>query len=199
MSEKEQIEQDEANTPVDNFKPPPKESIDELLSKDADDESLRKYKEQLLGAAAKGVPKTDDPRLVVIQSFGLRFPNGEHADIIHELDTKQKEEDLKKTPITVKEGVDYQFVVTFRVQHDIVSALKFSNSVYKASIRIEKKDHMMGSYAPAENPYTWKSPTFTAPSGMLARGQYKANTKFIDDYKKTHLELDYTLTIGKDF
>jgi Rho GDP-dissociation inhibitor len=143
--------------------------------------------------------ETDDPRLVVIQSFGLRFPNGEHGDVIRELDSKQKEEDLKKTAIVVKEGVDYQFVVCFKVQHDIVSALKFSNSVYKASIRVEKKDHMMGSYAPAEKAYTWKSPSFTAPSGMLARGTYKANTKFIDDDKKTHLELDYTLSIQKEF
>jgi Rho GDP-dissociation inhibitor len=143
--------------------------------------------------------ETDDPRLVVIKSFGLRFPNGEHPDIIRELDTKQKEEDLKKTAIVVKEGLDYQFVVTFQVQHDIVSALKFSNSVYKAGIRVEKKDHMMGSFGPSEKAVTWKSPSFTAPSGMLARGQYKANTKFIDDDKKNHLELDYTLSIQKEF
>ena len=47
---------EEPTTPDDNFKPPPKESIEQLLNKDNEDESLRKYKEQLLGSAAKGAP-----------------------------------------------------------------------------------------------------------------------------------------------
>ncbi|KAL0488537.1 hypothetical protein AKO1_015783 [Acrasis kona] len=193
-------QEENPSTPSDdNFVPPPKETIDQILNKDVEDESLRKYKEKLLGQAAKGVPKTDDPRLVVIKSFGVTFPNKEHADIIRELDTKQKEEDLKKSAIVIKEGSDYQFVVCFKVQHEIVSALKFSNSVYKASIRVEKKDHMIGSFAPSDVENTWKSPIFSAPSGLLARGSYKANTKFIDDDKKTHLELDYAISIQKDF
>lgn len=187
------------DSPVDSYVPPPKESLSELLNKQEEDESLRKYKEQLLGAAAKGVPKTDDPRLVVIQSFGVKFPNGEHVDIIRELDTKQKEEELKKTPITIKEGTDYQFVVTFKIQHDIVSALRFVNSISKAGITVEKKDFMMGSYAPNATAYSYKSPVFTAPSGLLARGSYKARTKFIDDDKQTHLDLEYSLNIKKDF
>lgn len=182
-----------------NYVPPPKESLTDLLQKQEEDESLRKYREQLLGAAAKGVPKTDDPRLVVIQSFGVKFPNGEHADIIRELDTKQKEDELKKTPITIKEGTDYHFVVTFKIQHDIVSALRFVNTVSKAGITVEKKDFMMGSYAPNATAYSYKSPVFTAPSGMLARGSFKARTKFIDDDKQTHLDLEYTLNIKKDF
>jgi hypothetical protein len=47
---------EEPTTPDSDFKAPPKESIDQILNKDSEDESLRKYKEQLLGAAAKGVP-----------------------------------------------------------------------------------------------------------------------------------------------
>lgn len=37
-----------------NYKPPPEKSITEILSADAEDESLKKYKEALLGEAKAG-------------------------------------------------------------------------------------------------------------------------------------------------
>lgn len=40
--------------PESNYKPPPEKSINELLEIDQDDESLRKYKEALLGQAQEG-------------------------------------------------------------------------------------------------------------------------------------------------
>jgi hypothetical protein len=39
--------------PGDGYNAGAKVSVQELLAKDAEDESLRRYKEQLLGAAAK--------------------------------------------------------------------------------------------------------------------------------------------------
>ncbi|MCV5333449.1 rho GDP-dissociation inhibitor, partial [Escherichia coli] len=73
--------------------------------------------------------------------------------------------------------MDYQFQVEFFIQHDIVPALKFVNTVSKA-IFSDKSTFVMGSYAPRVEKYTFKSPVQTAPSGMLARGKYSANTKF---------------------
>ena len=40
-----------------------------IFTTDADDESLRRYKASLLGAAATGVPKTEDPRQVLWNAF----------------------------------------------------------------------------------------------------------------------------------
>lgn len=37
-----------------NYKPPPEKSLEEMISRDADDASLRKYKETLLGSSAAG-------------------------------------------------------------------------------------------------------------------------------------------------
>lgn len=37
-----------------SYKPPPEKSIEEILSADQEDESLRKYKEALLGQAQTG-------------------------------------------------------------------------------------------------------------------------------------------------
>lgn len=46
------------NTPEEeneaNYKPPPEKTIEEILETDKDDESLRKYKEKLLGEAKTG-------------------------------------------------------------------------------------------------------------------------------------------------
>jgi len=177
-----------------------------------------------LGAASKGAPKSSDGRLVVIKSFGVVFPNNEHAPIVRDLDTQQKIDELAKTPITVKEGLEYQFQVEFFVQNEIVHALKFVNTITKA-IFSDKSTHVMGSYAPRVEVYNYKSPTQVAPSGMLARGKYSyvkklqhvttlavcvavtklfvvflhllfrfsAQTKFIDDDKKQHLLLNYSI------
>lgn len=38
-----------------NYKPPPEKSINEILAADMEDESLKKYKEALLGSAKSGV------------------------------------------------------------------------------------------------------------------------------------------------
>lgn len=40
---------------VENYKPPPEKTIEEILAADQEDESLRKYKETLLGQAQTGL------------------------------------------------------------------------------------------------------------------------------------------------
>lgn len=39
----------------------------------------------------------------------------------------------------------------------------------------------------------------TAPSGMIARGKYKAVSKFIDDDNNTHLQFDWTFEVKKEW
>jgi hypothetical protein len=39
----------------------------------------------------------------------------------------------------------------------------------------------------------------TAPSGMLARGVYKAVSKFVDDDEHTHLKFEWSFEIRKDW
>jgi Rho GDP-dissociation inhibitor len=38
-----------------------------------------------------------------------------------------------------------------------------------------------------------------APSGMMARGQYSAVSKFIDDDNHTHLKFEWSFNIKKDW
>eukprot|EP01080_Neovahlkampfia_damariscottae_P009508 gene9508-1714_t len=178
---------------------PKKVDMDELAKMDSEDESLARYKQQLLGKALEK-QEFDDDRRVIIVSFGLNFPNKEREDLLFPLDTPEKLAALKANPIVVKEGTDYVFECKFKVYHDIISALKFVNTVSRGGIKLEKKSHMMGSYGPnAKDINSWKSPTFTAPAGMLARGTYKGLTQFIDDDGAKHLEFDYSLTIAKEW
>lgn len=39
----------------------------------------------------------------------------------------------------------------------------------------------------------------TAPSGMLARGKYKAVSKFVDDDEQTHLQFEWSFEVKKDW
>ncbi len=38
-----------------------------------------------------------------------------------------------------------------------------------------------------------------APSGMMGRGHYDANMKFIDDDNVTHLKFDWSFDVAKDW
>lgn len=49
--DKKEVEEDDVQS---NYKPPKKKTIEELAKLDSEDESLRKYKEALLGEALKG-------------------------------------------------------------------------------------------------------------------------------------------------
>lgn len=52
MSAEHEIEHlGEGDVEESNYQPPPKKTIEEILAADQEDESLRKYKEALLGAA----------------------------------------------------------------------------------------------------------------------------------------------------
>jgi Rho GDP-dissociation inhibitor len=129
---------------------------------------------------------------------------------------------LKDKPFTIKEGAKFTMVVTFKVQHEIISGLSYVQVVKRKGIRVSKDTEMLGSYGPN----TDKQPIYTkrcksispllpipkparltpplvheeeAPSGMLARGHYNALSSFVDDDKKVHLKFEWSFDIAKDW
>jgi len=61
---------------------------------------------------------------------------------------------------------------------------------------------MIGSFAPQKEPHIITIPRNgwdEAPKGIVARGKYKANSKFVDDDGQVHLEYDYAFAIKKDW
>eukprot|EP01093_Parvamoeba_rugata_P016731 TRINITY_DN6418_c0_g1_i5.p2 TRINITY_DN6418_c0_g1~~TRINITY_DN6418_c0_g1_i5.p2 ORF type:complete len:224 (-),score=-35.82 TRINITY_DN6418_c0_g1_i5:27-698(-) len=121
-----------------------------LIEADADDESLRKYKEALLGNVGNTYAPADDPRRVVITELRIVFQDRPDGDIVYPLDSQASLDELKKKPFSLKEGCNYKIQVSFRVQHEIVSGLAFHNSVYKGPLRVDRSKEMLGSFGPKE-------------------------------------------------
>ena len=177
-----------------------KKSLSDILKADNEDESLRKYKESLLGTAASGGAAGDasDPRRFYVTELRIMFdPSESKEDIVFELDTPEKLQQLKKTGIVLKEGAKYKYKISFRVQHDIVPGIKFVNKVKKMMFS-EKEELVIGSHAPAADPHIFEFPRFhysEAPSGMMYRGTYTVVNTFIDSDGTEHQKLDYELKI----
>jgi len=198
----EPVVEDDEKTRED-YKVSKKVSVNELMKMDQEDKSLKKYKESLLGQATKDVysPK-DDPRRVVISELKVTCDGRPGGDIVYKLETKEAVDKLKDSPFILKEACSYKITLTFRVQHEIVSGLKYVNVVTRKGIKVAKEETMIGSFAPQKETYATTFPRNgwdEAPSGMLARGNYKAKSQFIDDDKQIHLEFEYAFEIKKDW
>ena len=57
---------------------------------------------------------------------------------------------------TIKEGAEYRLKVSFKINHDVVSGLKYLHVVKKAGIKVDKMEEMIGSYGPSQEAYVKK-------------------------------------------
>ncbi|KAF8248914.1 rho guanidine dissociation inhibitor [Wilcoxina mikolae CBS 423.85] len=188
---------------TEGYKVGEKKSVAEYAKLDAEDESLARWKASLgIGAAATtgSIGEPGDTRTVVILELALLIKG--RPDVVIDLDQPDAVKNLEKTPFTIKEGAEYRMRVKFRVQHEVISGLRYLQLVKRKKITVDKSDQMMGSYPPntKENPFYEK--TFAeedAPSGMLYRGTYDALSKFMDDDQKEHLSFKWTFEIKKSW
>lgn len=181
-----------------------KKTIEEYQKLDAEDESLAKWKASLgITTDVDAYPvKPGDKRKVVIVEMALYFPDQpELKPIVINLEDAEgntiKDKEIK---FDIKEKSIYQLVIKFRVQHEIITGLKYLHVVKKKGIRVDKIDEPLGSYAPNTKQKPYYEKVFTeveAPSGMLARGSYSAVSKFVDDDKNEHLSFPWTFQITK--
>jgi len=139
---------------------------------------------------------------VVILELKIIFQDRPNGDVVYNLEDKNGLEKLKSTAFTIKEGCGYKIQVKFRVQHEIVSGLKYENKVYKGIIRAAVEREMLGSFGPQKTPHIVTFPRRgweEAPSGTLARGKYKAKSRYYDDDKQNHLKYEYCFEIKKEW
>ncbi|XP_025112526.1 rho GDP-dissociation inhibitor 1-like [Pomacea canaliculata] len=200
MAEQEEVHQgagDEEQDDNPNYKPPAQKSLAEILQQDAEDESLRKYKEALLGKAG-GEPIVVDPNYPGKVKVMKLIILVEGRDDL-QLDLTLPKEEIKKRKIILKEGCKYRVRIQFYVQRDIVTGLKYEQKLYRKGIRVEKDSHMMGSYGPSTDLITYTAPEDETPSGLIARGEYKVESRFIDDDKNCYTEWEWNLTLKKDW
>ncbi len=189
--------------PIENEEPeatpgyiaPQQKSLDEINSLDADDKSLLKYKETLLSDVEPAVAITDDSRRVVVQQMTFVVDGREDVNLNLTGDLNS----LKEKTIIVKEGIEYRIKVTFRVQHEIVSGLRYHHVVSRKGINVDKQSYMVGSYGPKVESHNYLTPPDEAPKGLISRGHYKIKSKLIDDDKNVHLAWEWSMDIKKDW
>ncbi|KAI3404277.1 RDI1 [Candida oxycetoniae] len=199
-----QVDDDLVPEEVEGYNVGEKKTIEEYNKLDAEDESLAKWKASL-GLATDSTPypvKPGDKRKVVVTELALEFPEQPELEPI-----RIKLEDAhgntivdKEVKFSIKEKSIYQLVVKFRVQHEIITGLKYLHSVKRGGLRVDKVEEPLGSYAPntIETPfYERRFTEVEAPSGILARGTYSALSKFIDDDKTVHLTVPWSFSIVK--
>ncbi|KAF3629668.1 Rho GDP-dissociation inhibitor 1 [Capsicum annuum] len=174
------------------FVPGPLLSLKDQIEKDQDDESLRRWKEKLLGCLESDLNGQMEPE-VKFHSVGIL--SSDFGEINTPLPIK--EEQSKSVLFTLREGSEYRLKLTFSVLHNIVSGLAYTNTVWKAGLQVDQSKGMLGTFAPQREPYIHMLEEETTPSGALARGTYTAKLKFVDDDKRCHLELNYSFEISK--
>eukprot|EP00834_Sanchytrium_tribonematis_P000399 NODE_7_length_67686_cov_1.621421.p45 type:complete len:172 gc:universal NODE_7_length_67686_cov_1.621421:56264-55749(-) len=155
-----------------NYKAPAKKTLEELQNLDAEDESLRKWKESL-GVATGAVPK-GGKKVIPLE---LAMEVAERSDVVLNLQDTTKLEEYKKNPMIIKEGIEYKLKIKFQVQNDVVSGLKYLHVVKRNGIKVDKAEEMLGSYGPNPTPYEKKFQPEEAPSGALARGTYNVRSR----------------------
>ncbi|KAH6786332.1 Immunoglobulin E-set superfamily protein, partial [Perilla frutescens var. hirtella] len=159
-----------------------------------DDESLRKWKEQLLGGVdVNSIEEAQEPDVKIMS---LTISSEGRPDLVLPI---PESGNVKGLWFTLKEGSHYRLRFSVKVSNDIVCGLKYTNTVWKSGIKVDSSKQMLGTFSPQAEPYTHEMDEETTPSGVFARGTYSARTKFIDDDKKCYLEINYTFDIQKDW
>ncbi|XP_022734531.1 rho GDP-dissociation inhibitor 1-like [Durio zibethinus] len=172
----------------------PQFSLKEQLEKDKDDESLRRWKEQLLGSVdMSAVGESKEPEVKIL-SLSILCPG--RPDIILPIPFASKP---KSCLFILREGSQYRLKFSFSVSNNIVSGLKYTNTVWKTGVRVDNTKLMLGTFSPQKEPYTYELEEETTPSGLLARGTYSARTKFVDDDGKAYLDVSYHFEIQKNW
>lgn len=189
-----EIPDEELPENVSGYVAPKKVTVGELLEKDQDDESLKRYKEALLGSGAEAA----DPNSKHVEILELRVKVPGVDDIIVPVRTEEERLKAKNNPYSLVGGSSYHLEIVFRVQKDVVSGLKYMQFVYKHGFRVDKDEVMVGSYAPKSDVYTFLLPAQTVPTGLLAYGTYKAKSRFLDDDGTNHLTFEYSFKIVKE-
>uniref|UniRef100_A0A674HHH1 Rho GDP dissociation inhibitor gamma n=1 Tax=Taeniopygia guttata TaxID=59729 RepID=A0A674HHH1_TAEGU len=108
------------------YKTPEKKSLQEIQELDPGDESLRKYKQALLGA----IPAAVDASVPNVQVTRLTLMC-EQAPGPITMDLTGDLEELRGQAFVLKEGVDYRVKVSFKVNREIVCGLRCLHLTYR--------------------------------------------------------------------
>ena len=115
------------------------------ISIDENDESLRKWKESLGLGSGNTISDPNDPRKVILLSLGLEVEG--RPDIVIDLTQKGALDTLNKKPFTIKEGATFRMKARFRVQHEILSGMKYVQVVSRMGAKTKMQEMIVRFFA----------------------------------------------------
>ncbi|GBE79331.1 rho GDP-dissociation inhibitor [Sparassis latifolia] len=203
MSAAEQHEEDDlAPTTTPGYKPTAAKSVDEYAKLDAEDESLARWKASLgIVPGASSAPATG-PKVTVLtlELASPTLPPGKK--ITMNIQSPADLANASKNSITIKEGVEYNVRITFKVNHSIISGVRYIQVVKRAGMKVDKLEQMLGSYGPKPDgsAYTKNFDPEESPSGMLARsGSYHVRSRVVDDDGEVFADWEWSFKLGKEW
>jgi len=180
----------------------PAKSADEYAKMDAEDESLARWKASLGIVPGASGTNASGPKVTVL-TLELVSPSMPPGNRLHlNLQDPAQVQEFKKNPVTIKEGVDYNVRITFKVNHSIISGVRYIQVVKRAGVRMDKMEQMLGSYGPHPQgePYTKNFDTEESPSGMIARsGTYNVRSRVVDDDGEVYADWEWSFKLGKEW
>ncbi|KAJ7228800.1 immunoglobulin E-set [Mycena pura] len=186
-----------ASTP--GYKPTAAKSADEYAKLDAEDESLARWKASL-GIVPGAGGDTSKPKVTVLtlELDSETLPPGKK--IAFNLSDTQRLADTKKHPIIIKEDVDYNVRITFKVNHSIISGVRYIQVVKRTGVKVDRMEQMLGSYGPQAEAYIKNFDTDRSPSGMLARsGTYNVRSRVVDDDGEVYADWEWSFKLAKEW
>jgi len=176
-------------------------SVDEYKNLDANDDSLNRWKASL-GLHHTDTAAASGPKVTVLSLFltSPTLPTGKKISL--DINNASQLAALKKSPLTIKEGVEYNVGITFKVNHGIITGVRYIQVVKRSGVKVDKLEQMLGSYAPHKEgePYTKNFDPEESPSGMLARsGTYNVKSRVIDDDGEIYADFEWSFKLAKEW
>jgi len=184
------------------YKPGAAKTADEYAKLDAEDESLARWKASLGIVPGTTAAPAVGPKVTVLtlELASSTLPPGK--ELIFDLTNNAQIVELKKIPITIKEGVEYNVRITFKVNHSIISGVRYIQVVKRSGIKVDKLEQMLGSYGPSSDgkPYTKNFEPEESPSGILARsGSYSVRSRVVDDDGEVYADWEWSFKLAKEW
>ncbi|KDQ64715.1 hypothetical protein JAAARDRAFT_52663 [Jaapia argillacea MUCL 33604] len=180
----------------------PAKSADEYAQMDAEDESLARWKASLGIVPGASTAPASGPKvsILTLELVSPTLPAGKRLQL--NINSPQELANVKKNPIVIKEGVEYNVRITFRVNHSIIAGVRYMQVVKRAGVTVDKMDYMLGSYGPHPRgeAYTKNFEPEESPSGMLARsGSYSVRSRVVDDDGEVYADWDWSFKLAKEW
>jgi Rho GDP-dissociation inhibitor len=102
---------------------------------------MNRWKASLGLGGGTDLSDKNDPRRCIIQSLALEVEG--RPDISVDLSAPGALENLKSKPFTIKEGAKFRMKAVFKVQHEVLSGLKYLQVVKRKGIRVSKDEEML--------------------------------------------------------